>query len=167
MIKRLNQMIVGSDPVLVDAYACSTFYAVKPVEFAHLKNAADWGIGNLDIESARINGKFQIVKVGETSVLQPEPQPTVPPVELGQTDKSENGNTRSVPLPEVPLAGKFEIDSSSPQQIRNNAINPNEFLKNTLIPASMILVGAGLVAARKRFSTEKPDDDTQQDGQKE
>ncbi|MEI8131998.1 MAG: DUF362 domain-containing protein [Leptolinea sp.] len=158
MIKRTNQIIAGTDPVLVDAYACSTFYDVKPKEFAHLKNAADWGVGDLEVEAAQTSGKFRILKVGDVIAVQSAVQPTSKPVELSSPQPAGNGTTGAIPLPFTAPADQIEIANSVAQQTCNNAISPNDFLKTALIPASVIVAGAGLIAARKKSLPDKPND---------
>ena len=99
VIKRKNQIIAGSDPVLVDAYACSTFYGVKPAEFAHLKNAYDWGIGDLDVEAAKTGGKFIITNIGEVSpVITPSGDTIVAAGENAQPTITPQVDARPLPL---------------------------------------------------------------------
>jgi hypothetical protein len=159
MIKRMNQIIVGTDPVLVDAYACSTFYNVEPKEFAHLKNAADWGIGDLEVEAARTSGKIRILNVGDAAAIHPAVQPTTQPVELTSPQKSGGETNAAIPLPDLAPVNRIEKATSVTQQICNNAINSNEYLNTALIPASVVLAGAGLIAARRKPQAEKPPDD--------
>lgn len=161
VVKRRNQIIAGVDPVLIDAYACSTFYDINPAELAHLKNAADWGIGDLEIEAAKTSGKFKIFNVGEVPVKEPE---AVSTEELSTKPDDQPGELRTnptgIPLPEV------EVPSNTPIQIAaspncQTAANPNTLLDKALIPASLVLVGAGLVASRKKPKSNAPDNKDQ------
>lgn len=158
IVKRMNQIIAGTDAVLVDAYACSTFYNVKPKEFAHLKNAADWGIGDLEVEAAKISGKIRILKVGDTAGNQPVIQPTSQPAESISL-QADSGTTGAIPLPNTIPVNRLEPTNSASQLTCNNTVSPNDFLKTALIPASVVLAGAGLIAARKKPQPDKPSDD--------
>lgn len=161
MIFRKNQIIAGVDPVLVDAYACSTFYSIKPKELAHLKNAADWGIGDLDFEAAKASGKFRLVNVGEVAEVQPTAIPTVPPqkaIEVAPT-ASVNAITNTtvkptpMPLPNIEGSGQSGQVTAATVQTCSNLVNPNDVLNKALIPASIVMVGAGIIAARKKPAT--------------
>lgn len=153
-IKRMNQIIAGADPVLVDAYACSTFYKVKPQEFAHLKNAYDWGIGDLDVEAAKANGKFVIVNVGEqttaAAAVATEPgQPPTPASEAASNAPATLEPPKAIALPEAAEVLK-PVQAQAAAQTCETALNPNDLLNKALIPASVILAGAGLAITRKR-----------------
>ncbi|HEX7556163.1 MAG TPA: DUF362 domain-containing protein [Leptolinea sp.] len=159
MIKRKNQMIVGVDPVLMDAYACSTFYAVKPKELAHLKNAADWGIGDLEVEAAKTSGKLLLINVGDPLPAHAAILPTPGPQETVVLNQAEI----KTPTP-IPLSGEAEANQvvgavTNSQQNYNTIVSPNDFLNTALIPASVILVGAGMVAARKKLPLDHPTDE--------
>lgn len=157
MIKRMNQIIAGTDPVLVDAYACSTFYDVKPAEFAHLKNAFDWGIGDLDVEAAKISGKLLLINVGDTAALPASLPPEPEESKQAAIITSEKGTKPlPIPLPESNLVTDIVIPASSFQTNCNNVVSPNGLLNTALIPASAVLVGAGLIASRKKQSKKSP-----------
>jgi uncharacterized protein (DUF362 family) len=159
-IKRMNQIIAGADPVLVDAYACSTFYKVKPKEFAHLKNAYDWGVGDLDVEAAKASGKFVIVNVGEqpaAAAPEPGPEPEQPTAQApdaasdGQSPKAVTTSEapKAIALPDAADPVK-PVQAQAASQTCGTAVNPNDLLNKALIPASVILAGAGLAASRKK-----------------
>jgi uncharacterized protein (DUF362 family) len=159
MIKRMNQIIVGTDPVLVDAYACSTFFDVKPKEFAHLKNASDWGIGDLEVEAAKTSGKLRILKVGDVAAIQPTTQPAAQPVEISTSEAAESKKAAAIPLPDLAPVNQIETVKTVVQPVCNNVISPDKFLNVALIPASVVLAGAGLIAARKKPKPTEPVDD--------
>ncbi len=154
VVKRKNQIIAGIDPVLVDAYACSTFYSVKPRELAHLNNAFEWGIGDLDVEAAKVSGKLRMVNVGELAEVIPVDTPAAAPQEAAIIVENETLKPTAMPLPDNGETVQRILPSTVTQQSCNNAINPNDVLNKALIPASIILAGAGIIAARQ-----KPTDD--------
>jgi uncharacterized protein (DUF362 family) len=164
MIFRKNQIIAGLDPVLMDAYACSTFYKIKPKELAHLNNAFEWGVGDIDIESAKTVGSFRIFNVGEIPEVKPTSQPTSTPTvqtkEMASaiTPDQKVEKPAPIPLPEVGTDAILPEPSASVQEVCTNAANPNDMLNKALIPVSIILAGAGLIAARKKSTG---DDETE------
>ncbi len=173
MIFRKNQIIAGVNPVLVDAYACSTFYKIKPKELAHLKNASDWGLGDLDLEAAQTAGKFRMVNVGEVAAIIPHPTETQKPVEVNTATQVEKEITTpqkmvtekpaAIPLPTAsgPIDGAGVPIAA--QQTSSSVVNPNAMLNKALIPASIVMVGAGIIATRKNSSSanspEEPSDE--------
>ena len=80
-IKRLNQVIAGVDPVLIDAYGCLNFFSFKPEEVAHLHHAYESGLGEMDVDKALGEGRLRIFSTGRTHLTSaskmPESQPPV------------------------------------------------------------------------------------------
>jgi len=164
VIKRKNQIIAGVDPVLVDAYACSTFYNVKPAEFAHLKNAADWGVGDLELEAAKTSGKFKIVNVGEVSLVEPAATSTPAPTtaatqEITSVSKQTPTRPQGIPLAENAEPVVVTSNVTAATQTCSTVVNPNDLLNKALIPASVVMVGAGVIATRKKPKAEPPSDE--------
>lgn len=170
MIFRKNQIIAGVNPVLVDAYACSTYYKIKPKELAHLKNASDWGLGDLDLEAATAMGKFRMVNVGEVAAVIPQPTETKVPVEITSNTQEVKATTSpqqvveakpsAIPLPTAveSLAGPGV--SNPVQQAASSVVNPNSMLNKALIPASIVMVGAGIVATRRKGSSDQAEEES-------
>lgn len=52
-IREYNQVVLGTDPVAVDAYG-ATLFGIKPTELAYLRFAAELGVGRMDIEKLTI-----------------------------------------------------------------------------------------------------------------
>jgi uncharacterized protein (DUF362 family) len=164
IVKRRNQIVAGIDPVLMDAYGCVEFYKVKPRELAHLKLAAEAGVGDMDIEKATTEGRFKTFKVGENTPL-PTTEPTRPNITLTSTPISENKGAASTsflatpsPLPTLPPQQAAPVQaqlSSAPSQCSNNVLNPNAFLSPALIPAAMVVAGTGL-AIQRRMRAQQP-----------
>lgn len=165
MIFRKNQIIAGINPVLVDAYACNTFYKIKPKELAHLKNASDWGLGDLDFEAAKATGKFRAVNVGEVAAVIPQPTQTQTPVEITSATQEATATAapqqvvveKPSPIP-LPTAVEALVEpgiSNTAQQNSSSVVNPNSMLNKALIPASIVMVGAGIIATRKKGASEQ------------
>lgn len=157
MIFRKNQIIAGSDPVLVDAYACSTFYKIKPKELAHLNFAFELGDGEIDFEAARVAGKFRIVNVGEIPEKRAATEPTNSPGEMDAIPRADpTGRPAAIPLPEMQENSEVIKPAAAPQPTCDNVVNPNDMLNKALIPASLVMVGAGLIASRKKSTGDQP-----------
>ncbi|MBN1823428.1 MAG: DUF362 domain-containing protein [Endomicrobiales bacterium] len=52
-VEERNTVIVSTDPVLCDAYA-ATLFDFRPQDIRHIKEAAAFGVGSMDIKSAKI-----------------------------------------------------------------------------------------------------------------
>jgi uncharacterized protein (DUF362 family) len=59
-IKRRNEIVAGTDPVLVDSYGCVRYFGFKPRELAHLASAFAAGLGEIDPERAGREGRLRI-----------------------------------------------------------------------------------------------------------
>ncbi|MCJ7817959.1 MAG: DUF362 domain-containing protein [Candidatus Thorarchaeota archaeon] len=53
--KDVGAVIVGTDPVSVDAF-CSNLMGINPVEISHLKKAYDLGLGEIHVDRIKISG---------------------------------------------------------------------------------------------------------------
>jgi len=60
-IKRLNQIVAGTDPVLIDAFGSFNYFSVNPRELAFLKKASDANLGELDTAAALREGRLRVV----------------------------------------------------------------------------------------------------------
>ena len=52
-VKPVNRLLMGADPVLTDAYACS-YLNIDPKAIGYLKHAADLGAGLMDVKGADV-----------------------------------------------------------------------------------------------------------------
>jgi len=69
-IKRMNQVIAGIDPVLMDTYGCTNLLSLKPEEVMHLELASESGVGEIDLDKALREERLRIFSTGQTH-LQP------------------------------------------------------------------------------------------------
>jgi uncharacterized protein (DUF362 family) len=53
-VKRLDTVIAGVDPVATDAYG-TTFFGMEPKDIGHIKEAADRGLGKMDLSKLNIS----------------------------------------------------------------------------------------------------------------
>ncbi|HEX9115883.1 MAG TPA: DUF362 domain-containing protein, partial [Anaerolineae bacterium] len=64
LVKRYNQVIAGTDPVLIDSYACINYFGRQPKEIRYVKMAGDAGLGETDVKKATTDGRLRIFKAG-------------------------------------------------------------------------------------------------------
>ncbi|MDD5021592.1 MAG: DUF362 domain-containing protein [Endomicrobiaceae bacterium] len=53
-VKKMSTLIASTDAVLTDAYATKKLFNMDPKDIAHIKTAYDMGLGNINIDSAKI-----------------------------------------------------------------------------------------------------------------
>ncbi len=162
VVKRMNQIVAGIDPVLIDAYGSRTFYAYEPTELPYVKMAADAGLGELDLDKATSSGRLQMVTVGQVPApvepTQAVDQPANPTITVTSAPLAALITTTPQPtaveeagLPAAPLA-VASLNSTSA-----DVLNPNPFLSGALIPAAAIVTGIGLAAWHRLMKLDEKD----------
>jgi uncharacterized protein (DUF362 family) len=63
-IKRLNEIVAGTDPVLIDGYGAVHYFGLKPRELPFITRAFDAGLGEMDAESAAREGRLRTLGLG-------------------------------------------------------------------------------------------------------
>lgn len=159
VVRRVNQIIAGTDPVLIDAYGCINYFDMLPEELPYILRAEESGAGSADLEAALQDGRFQIVQVGLPLPTPTQPQPTAAPQQesIALTPSGPIGTATAFPTatPLPPGAGleAVGINVASGESCAQPVVDARPFLNMALIPAAGVLVGAGVVAvsqARKR-----------------
>jgi uncharacterized protein (DUF362 family) len=164
-IKRMNQVLVGIDPVLIDAYGCSAFFGFQPAELMHVKLAAADGHGEMDVALAEKEGRFVTVIVGAlpatpTATITPSPSPSPTSEETSQAVIGTPTVTRVPPTvtplptstPEAVILAQAAAptqDSSRRDRREELVLNPNGVLNGALLPVAAIVAGSTLVARRQ------------------
>ena len=148
-IKRLNQIVAGTDPVLMDAFGCVSYFSFKPQELTHLKRAWESGLGEIDVDKATREGRLRVFTAG---------QPVVTPTPILQATATQPAAFApamlTVPIPtNTPLSvadrgGAVSGPEASTPRESADVIDPRPFLSGALIPAAAILAGLGIVARR-------------------
>ena len=180
VIQRRNQILAGTDPVLMDAYGCITFFDSLPEELPHLMRAFENGVGLIDFQTALQDGRMKSISVGSSMpTVSPATATISPPEEQVLTLQPPAGSpdnfATTKPLPTAtalpdeaiqPVGINVNTDSSC----SDNVVDPRPFLNTTLIPAAGIVLGAGLVAAsrmerrqREQSKAEKDDQNGKED----
>jgi uncharacterized protein (DUF362 family) len=162
VVKRMNQIVAGIDPVLIDAYGSRTFYAYEPTELPYVKLAADAGLGELDLDKATSMGQLQAVVVGQTPApvkpTQQASQTAIPAITI--TSPAPAAFVTATPQPtaveEAGLApapaAAASSDSTGP-----DVVDPNPFLSGAMIPAAAIVTGIGLAAWHRLIKLDEKD----------
>jgi uncharacterized protein (DUF362 family) len=70
-IKRLNEIVAGTDPVLMDAFGCLNYFSLAPKHLAHLNRAFEMGLGEMDIEGAKREGRLRVSSVSDSPCSAP------------------------------------------------------------------------------------------------
>lgn len=171
IVKRVNQIVAGIDPVLIDSWGCIHYYAVKPRELAHVKFGAEMGIGEMDVDKATADGRLQIFNVGDQRAIptvkpSATPMVTATPTTQSQTnigDRTATPLVRSTSTP-LPTAQPVPNDSGAPEisgagaGACNDVTDIRPFLNTALIPAAFVIAGLGGILARR--GSEKSDTDS-------
>lgn len=155
-VKRLNQIVAGTDPALIDAYGCINYFAIKPQELTHVKFAAEAGVGEIDVEQATAAGRLRVFVVGQPT---PTPTPTITPTPTNAPTATATlaPTTGPTPTPSpVPTATPLPTPEPLPPHAADTGrvvagaaapgiVNPAPFLGGALIPAAAVVLGAGAV----------------------
>ena len=152
-VKRFNQILAGTDPVLMDAYGCVNYFAIKPQELTHLKRAIESGLGESDLDKAAREGKLKVYTVGQVVAT---PTPTVTATRPPLPTATGPAPT-STPLPTAtlqPAAPVVAPAESATPRTQTDVLNPASFLSGALVPAAAIVAGVGIVA-RQRMSNDR------------
>lgn len=176
-VKRYNQLLAGTDPVLMDSYAIESFFGMQTAEILHVMRAYESQVGDIDYTKALASGRMQKFTVSAvlpyptlTATLTPTPRPTDLPTTPTATativpTAAPTVETTATPPPSpVPAADAAKPASSEP------VVRFDPTLDKALLPAAAIIVGAGVVIGRhtaKNLHREPPEPDKPADDQPE
>lgn len=145
LVKRFNQILAGTDPVLIDAYATQKFFGVLPMEITHIKRCYESGAGEIDYEKAIREGRLRVFSPHEalrpTATPTPRatftPTPEVAPTEQALTPTPLTFETPTpTVLPNAGRAGELVLD-----------LSPR--LDGSLLPLAAVIGGAGVLLGRR------------------
>ena len=168
VVKRINQVVAGTEPCLVDAYACINYFNIRPRELAYLNVAAQAKVGDINVDQAILDGRLLEFNVGDIQpALIPSPAPTERSMEItatqsmsstlapGAANAATAALTHAATTPPLPTATQ-DTDGMLPAPGRaipaaacGEVVNPGPFLSAALIPAAAVVTGIGLVALRQ------------------
>lgn len=158
VVRRMNQVIAGTDPVLIDAYGCKHYYEIEPLELPYMRPAIEAGIGQADVEGAIGAGSLKVLTVGQQAT-KPAPTATLLPNTETPTEKAFDltPTTTRQPATATPRpTPTFEPGSElrSPFQGSSGGsggtvVDPRPFLWGALLPAALAAAGIGLAILRR------------------
>ncbi len=142
-VKRINKLLAGTDPVLIDAYATASFFGRAPMELTHLKRCFEAGLGEIDVQKAAAAGLVRSYKPGD---WKPTPTPTATAT---ATPRPEETATRiflptTTPVPTV-------APTSAPKRriIGDELLALDPILDAPLVPLAVVIGGVGMVVGRR------------------
>ncbi len=176
-VKRHNEIVVGTDPVLIDAYGCINYFSIKPQELTHVKFAAESGVGEIDVEKATAEGRLRTFTVGQaipTPTATITPSPTYAPTATVANTPTAGPTPTPTPIPtNTPLPTPEPIPTHAllpPGTVKRgnagttvgNVTNPAPFVGGALIPAAVVVAGTSVVVRGRlaRRSTPATEGDT-------
>jgi hypothetical protein len=152
VVRRYNQIIVGTDPVLMDSYGCIQFFDMQPEELPYIVNAFEAGVGEMNVQAALQDGRLKVFGVGKavpTSsptalITTPTPQSAVGgnPTILGTATPMPTATA----LPDGTAIQPIGINLNTGVSCSNEVIDPRPFLDKAMLPVAGIVLGTGLVA---------------------
>jgi hypothetical protein len=179
IVKRFNQILAGTDPVLIDSYGANVFFkGYKPEAkgILHILRAYQAGLGEMDVEKALAEGRLQVFTAGKPVALatatvlqaattsptaQVTPTASTPvtgtPLAQGTPSVRSTSTARSV-APTLPPAPTFgaQTGSGSAQVSRGDTIvDYVPVLAPAMGPVVAIIAAVGLVVRRRMALSEK------------
>ena len=166
VVKRVNQMVAGIDPVLIDAYGSQTYYSYEPDELPYVKMAADAGLGEIDLDKATASGYLQTVSVGQLPIVN-EPTQTV--ITAASTSITLTTPTYGPPATTTPLPTEVEeadlgpvlLASADSSPTSPDVASPNQFLSGALVPVAAIVTGISLAVWHRLMKVDQKDSHAQ------
>ncbi len=157
VVRRVNQVLAGTDPVLIDTYACINYFDMLPDELPYLLRAAESDVGSIDLDAAIADQRFRLVSVGMPTPTSPSPTPE--PTKVMEQPAAASGSPivigtptpfpTATPLPPGAGMQAVGIHAAADAACTQPVVDPRPFLNMALIPAAGVLVGAGVVAAAR------------------
>lgn len=152
VVRRYNQIIAGTDPVLIDSYSCIQFFDMQPEELPYIVNAFEAGVGEMNVQAALQEGRLKVFGVGKAI---PTSTPTAPVATLapqsivtGSTPISGTATPRptATALSDGTAIQPVGINLNTGVSCGNEVIDPRPFLDKAMLPVAGIVLGTGLVA---------------------
>jgi hypothetical protein len=174
VVKRFNQLLVGTDPVLIDSYGANVFFkGYKPEAkgILHILRAYQMGLGEMDVQTALAEGRLRAFQAGQvvatpTPTSTPTLAPTVAPVAAGQptataTPITTPTATPTKARPTMPPAPTFAAEPTSGQAggttgTSDAVLNYVPAVSGAMVPVVAIVAALGVVVRRRIALRERP-----------
>lgn len=139
-VKRFNRLLVGTDPVLMDAYACENLFGRSPHEIMHIVRAWESNHGEIDVKKATESGRIRGYPVAELLRPTPTPSPTPAPTDW--------------PTPTPPIYTPTPIVTPTPvvssrAGTGESIVDISPALNGALVPLAMVIGGVSVVVGRR------------------
>lgn len=148
-VKRMNQIVAGTDPVLIDSYATTAFFQRSGSEITHIKRCFEIGLGEIDLDAATEAGLIQKYRPED---IKPTPTPTATATATPRPTTAAEPD-RPTDTAEAPTAAPAPSPTAPPRVARvwtgNEVMDPGTLLNAPLVPAAAIVGGLGLVVGRR------------------
>ncbi len=146
-VKRMNKVLAGTDPVLIDAYATTNFFARSPLEITHIKRCFEIGLGEIDVEKAAAAGRIRSYRPSD---IKPTPTPTLAPTATPTPGPTPTGDLQ--PVAHVAPTGKPTAEPARPRARRytgNEVLSLDPLVDAPLVPLAAVIGGVGMVVGRR------------------
>ncbi len=161
-VKRPNQVVAGTDPVLIDAYGLQAYFGRKPKELLHVFLAGEAGLGEMDVEKATAAGRLVFFGVGQPTATPPptatssptatkpatptRPGPTATPttVPTATTIPTTTPLPTNTPMPPAEAASLSKLDALRGMS-GGTVVNLGPTLSSAMLPAAAVVLSAGAV----------------------
>jgi uncharacterized protein (DUF362 family) len=154
-VKRFNQLLVGTDPVLMDSYAIESYFGMQTSEILHVMRAYESKVGDIDYTKALASGRMVKYKVSAilpyptpTATITPTPRPTDLPTTPTATSTMIPTEAPTVEATVTPPPSPVPATEETKPVTSEPVVHFDPTLDKALLPAAAIIVGAGVVIGR-------------------
>jgi uncharacterized protein (DUF362 family) len=171
LVKRFNQLLVGTDPVLIDSYGANVLfkgYKADARGILHILRSYQMGLGEIDVDTAMADGRMQAFQAGQQVVpptATPTVTPTAAPIATGQptaTMPAAATPTATPPkaAPTQPPAPTFAAEpaggvSGGASGTSDAVLNYVPAVSGALVPVVAIVAALGMVVRRRLEARER------------
>jgi uncharacterized protein (DUF362 family) len=165
LVKRFNQLLVGTDPVLIDSYGANVFFkGYKPEAkgILHILRSYQMGLGEMDVETAMAEGRLRPFQAGQqiaAPTATPTTTPTAAPVAVGQPTATATPVTTPTATPPraaptLPPAPTFAAEPAGGQAggtsgTSDAVLNYVPAISGAMVPVVAIVAALGMVVRRR------------------
>ncbi len=162
IVKRFNQLLAGTDPVLIDSYGANVFFkGYKPEAkgILHILRSYQAGLGEMDVQKAMAEGRLKSFTAGKpvvypTATVSPAAQGT--PASTTPTVRTTSAARSMAPtLPPAPTFGAQTGTGAAQVSRGDTVVDYVPALGPALGPVVAIIAAVGLVVRRRAALSEK------------
>jgi uncharacterized protein (DUF362 family) len=177
LVKRPNQIVAGTDPVLIDSYGLINFFGRKPKELLHVFLAGEAGLGEMDVDKALKSGRLSVFSLGQATptptatatatatrtgtatarptATRPGPTATATPIPTNTPVPTHTPLPTGVPPPGA-AEGHSKLEAA--RSTSGGAVfSVGPLLSNSLIPVAAVVLGAGAALRVRLNQADRPE----------